>query len=169
MSCGESSCNPGAAHECRCDGGQPKNFLRPCVLLLLAEQSAHGYELLERLQAFGFSRDPGGLYRTLRALEREGLVSSQWEPSDAGPQRCRYELTAVGWEWLRAWADTLDETRHVLEDFLQRYEAVAVEPSPRPGGGARPLARQPKRAVDGPAVLREDSRSFTTVVRSEQP
>ncbi len=28
----------------------PKNFLRPCVLLLLREQPAHGYDLLERLE-----------------------------------------------------------------------------------------------------------------------
>ena len=36
---------------CRCDGGQPKNFARPCLLLLLAESSAHGYELIDRLMA----------------------------------------------------------------------------------------------------------------------
>ena len=50
----------------------PKNFLRPCLLLLLREQPAHGYELLERLRPLGFGRDdPGGLYRALRSLEPE--------------------------------------------------------------------------------------------------
>ncbi|MCA1680840.1 MAG: helix-turn-helix transcriptional regulator, partial [Actinobacteria bacterium] len=45
----------------------PKNFLRPCLLLLLREAPAHGYELLDRLRAFGFEgSDPGGLYRALR-------------------------------------------------------------------------------------------------------
>ena len=40
----------------------PKNFLRPCLLLLLREQAAHGYQLLDRLRAFGFEgSDPGGL------------------------------------------------------------------------------------------------------------
>ncbi|HZB97231.1 MAG TPA: helix-turn-helix transcriptional regulator [Candidatus Sulfotelmatobacter sp.] len=111
--------------ECRCDGGQPKNFLRPCLLLLLGEQAAHGYELIERLKAFGFSRDPGGLYRMLRSMEREGLVRSQWEPSGVGPDRCRYHLTPAGGDWLRAWAETLDDTRRTLEEYLQRYRAVA--------------------------------------------
>ena len=55
----------------------PRNFLRPCLLLLLREQPAHGYELLERLRTFGFARDPGGLYRALRGLEQDGFVRSR--------------------------------------------------------------------------------------------
>ena len=52
----------------------PKNFLRPCLLLLLREERAHGYDLLERIQSLGFDgSDPGGLYRALRALENDGL------------------------------------------------------------------------------------------------
>src|SRR5918992_1317651 len=48
----------------------PRNFLRPCVLLLLREEPAHGYDLLQRLRQFGFMRDdPGRLYRALSALE----------------------------------------------------------------------------------------------------
>ena len=40
----------------------PRNFVRPCVLLLLREHPAHGYDLLERLKVFGFSpTDPGRL------------------------------------------------------------------------------------------------------------
>src|SRR3954451_24924718 len=71
----------------------PRNFLRPCILLLLRESPAHGYDLLERAQAFGFTRnDPGGLYRALRALEDEGLVKSFWEPSAQGPDRRIYEI-----------------------------------------------------------------------------
>ena len=34
-------------------GGLPKNFLRPCLLLLLSEGQAHGYDLLVRLADFG--------------------------------------------------------------------------------------------------------------------
>ena len=40
----------------------PRGFIRACVLLLLREQPGHGYDLLERLRAFGFAGDdPGGL------------------------------------------------------------------------------------------------------------
>lgn len=94
------------------------------MLLLLAEQRAHGYELLERLKGFGFSRDPGGLYRVLRSLEREGLVASRWEASEVGPDRCQYQLTPLGVEWLGAWAATLDETRRTLDGYQRRFAAL---------------------------------------------
>ncbi len=107
----------------------PKNFLRPCLLLLLREQPAHGYELLERLRPLGFARDdPGGVYRALRALEADGLVHSAWEPSREGPDRRIYELTRAGMEELHRRAKALAQVSETLELFLSRYaEFVSLE------------------------------------------
>lgn len=128
-------------------GGLPKNFIRPCLLLLVGEQASHGYDLLERLCDLGLSHiDPGGLYRALRAMEQEGLVASTWERSDLGPARRTYELTGEGREWLHAWAGTLRESRRIVDSFLARYESsnsprlgqaharAAVEASPTAPG-----------------------------------
>lgn len=105
----------------------PKRFLRGCLLLLLREQPSHGYELLERLHPLGFDRDdPGTLYRTLRALERDGLVRSAWERSSEGPDRRIYELTRVGMEELHAQALALAGARRTLDVFLSRYEEFAA-------------------------------------------
>ncbi len=101
----------------------PKNFLRSCLLLLLREQPAHGYQLLERLRAFGFeASDPGGLYRALRKLEDEGLVRSAWEASSSGPARRIYELTRAGMADLHLRAKGLAEARGTVDSFLGRYE-----------------------------------------------
>ncbi len=101
----------------------PKNFVRPCLLLLLREHPAHGYDLLERLQAFGFDgSDPGGIYRTLRLLEDGGLVRSAWEASSAGPDRRIYELTRAGMEELHSSAKALAAGNEILRIFLSRYE-----------------------------------------------
>jgi poly-beta-hydroxybutyrate-responsive repressor len=107
------------------DGGQPKNFLRPCLLLLLKEAPAHGYDLLEKLSAFGFARDPGGLYRTLRALEHEGLVCSRWHEAN-GRERRTYELSPGGDAWLDAWASTLEQSRRLLDVYLTRYRTLST-------------------------------------------
>jgi len=106
----------------------PKNFLRPCLLLLLRERPAHGYDLLERLEPLGVSRaDPGRLYRALRVLEKEGFVHSAWESSESGPDRRIYELTRPGMEELHAASQALLQTNSVLNTFLSRYsEFVAL-------------------------------------------
>lgn len=105
----------------------PKEFLRPCLLLLLREQPAHGYDLLQRLQPLGFMRnDPGGLYRALRALERDGYVCSSWLASRSGPDRRMYEITRRGKEELHRRAQALAATSAVLDVFLSRYQEFAV-------------------------------------------
>ena len=118
----------------------PRNFVRPCLLLLLREQPAHGYQLLERLRPLGFTRDdPGRLYRALRALEHDGLVRSAWEPSSGGPDRRIYELTRRGTEELHRHATSLLGAREVLDLFLSRYgEFVTLKPQGARGAVSRP-------------------------------
>ena len=107
----------------------PKNFLRPCLLLLLREQPAHGYDLLERVQALGFDgSDPGGLYRALRALEKETLVRSVWEPSETGPDRRTYEITRAGMEELHRNAKAIAAGQQTVDAFLSRYEEFVALP-----------------------------------------
>jgi len=123
-----------------------RNFLRPCVLLLLREQPAHGYELLERLVPLGFNRDdPGRLYRSLRALEEEGLVRSAWERSAAGPDRRIYELSRRGLEQLHLAAKAIAEARDTLGFFASRYEEFVAlkDPPTREGGAGRRAALSP--------------------------
>jgi PadR family transcriptional regulator PadR len=103
----------------------PRSFLRPCLLLLLREAPAHGYDLLERLGPFGWTfsaSDPGRLYRTLRRLEEEGLVNSYWEPSPGGPSRRVYDITTAGLEELQGSAKALIETRRRIQVLLSRYQ-----------------------------------------------
>ncbi len=111
----------------------PKNFLRPCLLLLLREQPAHGYDLLERLRPLGFNRDdPGRLYRALRALENDGLVRSVWEKSSSGPDRRMYALTRDGMETLHESVTALRLTNELLSVFLDRYaDFVSAKPAKR--------------------------------------
>lgn len=110
---------------------EPRNFLQCCVLLLLRERPAHGYELIERLKPFGLADgDPGNLYRRLRSLEHQGMVRSEWEMSGAGPRRRTYHLTESGDARLRRWADSLAETRRLLDYYLSRHALLTGSPAP---------------------------------------
>jgi DNA-binding PadR family transcriptional regulator len=97
-----------------------ERFGEPALLTLISTGPTHGYELLERLPPLvGEERvDVGNLYRTLRALEDEGLVASEWRPDLPGPTKRTYVLTDDGREVLAAWLDSLGALRDSLGSFL---------------------------------------------------
>lgn len=99
-----------------------ERFAEPAVLLLLRERPVHGYELLEQLPELTGERvDMGNLYRFLRLLEAEGLVSSRWDDAAPGPSKRIYELTSEGRALLAEWADALREAQARTDAFLARY------------------------------------------------
>jgi PadR family transcriptional regulator, regulatory protein PadR len=85
-------------------------------------QRAHGYLIEEYLRGLGFlGLEMSTLYRTLRQLEREGLLASGWEPGPSGPARRVYSLTEAGRAWLDAWAGVLQGYRGMIDRFFGLY------------------------------------------------
>ena len=101
-----------------------ERFAGPALLLLLRERPAHGYDLLERLpELTGEARvEMGNLYRLMRGLEEEGLVSSEWDASSPGPAKRRYALTSDGERLLDHWVEALRRSQERTARFLERYE-----------------------------------------------
>jgi len=98
--------------------------VEPAILLLLREAPLHGYELLERLPPLvGEERvDMGNLYRFLRALEDEGIVSSEWHEDLSGPAKRTYALTEAGRTLLDDWVAALRAASERIDNFLTRYD-----------------------------------------------
>lgn len=111
---------------CASGPGRALSRLEPWLLLILAEKPAHGYELLVRLSSLPDAPDAdrGHLYRTLRRLEEQGLVTSTWEMPQAGPARHTYTLTADGLQALDAWGAHIRAALTRLESFLAHREAL---------------------------------------------
>ena len=106
---------------------EPRNFLQPCLLLLLRERADHGYELAVRLRPMhDGDGDAGGVYRALRGLERQGLVRSEWESSEVGPARRTYHVTPEGEACLDAQARGLQHVHEALHVFLERYSRLVL-------------------------------------------
>ena len=101
-----------------------ERFTEPALLLLLRERPSHGYDLLERLpELTGEQRvEMGNLYRLLRALEDEGLVSSEWDERSPGPAKRRYAITEHGLRLLDQWVEALRGSQDRTARFLERYE-----------------------------------------------
>jgi PadR family transcriptional regulator PadR len=102
-----------------------ERFVEPSLLLLLRERPMHGYELIERLPEVAGPEtrvDVGNLYRILRKLEDEGIVTSEWSADLPGPAKRTYELTEAGRRLLDRWAEALRTAQDSISGFLQRYE-----------------------------------------------
>ena len=101
-----------------------ERFGEPALLALLAARPTHGYELIEQLpEISGNDRvDVGNLYRALRALEEDGLVTSEWSAELPGPTKRTYTLTDDGHDLLAAWLAALDELRDGLTTFLEQTQ-----------------------------------------------
>ena len=101
-----------------------ERFTEPALLLLLRERPARGYDRLERLPELTGEQqiEMGNLYRLLRALEEEELVSSEWDESSPGPAKRRYALTPAGARLLDQWVEALRRSQERTQRFLDRYE-----------------------------------------------
>lgn len=117
--------------------GRPREFLTPCLLLLLAESPGHGYELMERLRPLGFDwNGPGPIYRELRSLEDAGLVISDWFIGQAGPGRRVYEITPSGREFLDRSIAGVTGLGGLIAEYLARFRALTAR---SPASPAAPL------------------------------
>jgi PadR family transcriptional regulator, regulatory protein PadR len=102
-----------------------ERFLEVCLLLLLYDEIGYGYGLIEQLVTFGFSPEDlnvSTLYRTLRKMEGEGLVTSLWEESDQGPKRRVYEITSEGKQNLDQWIKVLKMRKGRIENLIVHYD-----------------------------------------------
>lgn len=113
---------------------RPKNWLVPVILLSLREWNSYGYELMERATAFGFeAMNPGTLYRTLRQMEKDGIVESSWETSKGGPARRMYSITDTGMDYLDFWARSLEQYQRTMDSFFRLYTGRPLrEENPEP-------------------------------------
>jgi DNA-binding PadR family transcriptional regulator len=91
----------------------------------------HGYAVEKELQTLrlfqGQPPDFGGLYRLLRRMEDEGLLSSAEDDSQTGPSRRVYRLTDRGIKCLSRWVDSLAAYQEMLGDLLSRAQKTMFE------------------------------------------
>ena len=101
-----------------------ERFVEPTLLLALRDGPAYGYDLADQLEDLaGDERiDLGNLYRLLRGLEEEGIVTSEWRNDQPGRSKRTYELTDVGRGLLDEWAQALTRAQDTIAGFRRRYD-----------------------------------------------
>ena len=108
--------------QCSCSGRTLDRLLRPAVLALLAREKTHGYDIVQQLRELEMfvevPPDTSGVYKALKSMEEEGLISSIWEFRDTGPAKKQYALTKDGKACLKRWGETLRAYRTQIDGLL---------------------------------------------------
>ena len=120
-------------YPCTCAMGNLYRFVEPVVLLLLKKKGrSYGYDLGNELQEHAVTDaeiERGALYRTLRNLEANGNVVSEWETEMSGPARRVYKLTRKGESHLKEWASVLDHVAKSMTRFVAETRELVGETS----------------------------------------
>ncbi|WP_337017626.1 PadR family transcriptional regulator [Oceanobacillus massiliensis] len=88
-----------------------KGILEGCILSIIKQDPAYGYELSVKLQRFGLSDvSEGSIYPILLRLQREELIEGRMINSDSGPKRKYYQLTEKGYQ--------------ALEEFIHHWKTL---------------------------------------------
>jgi PadR family transcriptional regulator len=103
--------------------GNLYRFVEPVALLLLKKKGrSYGYDLSGDLQSFALTDaeiERAALYRTLRQLESNGNVASEWETDKGGPARRVYRLTREGERHLEEWTTVLEHVSKSMAHFVK--------------------------------------------------
>jgi DNA-binding PadR family transcriptional regulator len=95
-----------------------KGLLSFWILLLLYERPSYPYEMsaeVAKISQSTISVDDNSIYRALNRFEAVGIVKSELQQSNTGPQRRYYSLTTKG--------------KALLTEFIQRNIQVFETPA----------------------------------------
>jgi PadR family transcriptional regulator PadR len=101
-----------------------RGVLDLCLLAVVGEEPAYGYEMTKRLRARGLSIvGEGSIYPLLGRLERDGLVETHRAASDGGPPRKYYRTSREGQREFAAGVSEWQATRDAVDAVLGLVEA----------------------------------------------
>lgn len=96
-----------------------KGVLDVCLLAVIADEPAYGYEMTRRLTDRGLAAvGEGSIYPVLGRLERDGLVEPFRQATNGGPPRKYYRLTNRGSAALERWSDEWRTARAGVDAVL---------------------------------------------------
>ena len=81
--------------------------------LLVLRTADYGYALLETLNGLGFQVDANTLYPLLRRLEKQGLLTSDWNTDEARPRK-----------FYRTWTDGEALAALIVADWSDLHTSI---------------------------------------------
>lgn len=96
-----------------------KGILEGCILKIIEQEETYGYEIVNRLQEYGFSdAKEGTLYPLLLRLEKKKLIKGRFKESPLGPKRKYYTLTDEGKKYVVQFHAAWQEVKRSVEKIF---------------------------------------------------
>jgi DNA-binding PadR family transcriptional regulator len=99
-------------------------WLSSVILLLIAEKSCHGYELVEKLKEFEIDLQGVGniarVYTFLNMFEDSQYVKADWDTSFSPPRKV-YAITSKGIEQLSVIKSEMFAQKNLVELYIERF------------------------------------------------
>ena len=100
-----------------------RGTLEGCILKIISLNITYGYEIVMRLQQFGFEDvREGTIYPILVRLEKKNMVCSEYRQSPLGPSRKYYRLTPEGTLLLEDFKTVWGQVTETVDNILRLEE-----------------------------------------------
>lgn len=97
-----------------------KGLLEGSILKIIAQKETYGYEITEKLNAYGFDDlNEGTVYPILMRLEKKGLVETKKIKSDLGPKRKYFYLNNEGRAFLKDFENEWQQIQSAVENVMK--------------------------------------------------
>lgn len=93
-----------------------KGFLAYCVLKVCSLEPKYTSDIIRRLHAAELVVVEGTIYPLLSRLQKDGLLTHEWQESEQGPPRKYYRTTDYGMEV----ADRMKKKITTLQSILEK-------------------------------------------------
>ena len=103
-------------------------------LMDASTEPLYGYQIAKLLEVQAEGQLPmkqGALYPVLRAMEANGLLQSNVQPSTSAPPRRYYSVTAEGHSMLASWVEVWGGTRDFVERVLSTVAGNGIQDEER--------------------------------------
>lgn len=91
-----------------------KGFLAYCVLKLCSHGAKYTSDIIEQLKDADLVVVEGTIYPLLSRLQKDGLLSHEWQESEQGPPRKYYEATEDGKTVLKLMTNDISALNNTL-------------------------------------------------------
>lgn len=97
-----------------------RGTLEGCIVKIISSSETYGYEIVSRLQDYGFvDSKEGTIYPILVRLEKKKIITSTYKESPLGPKRKYYLITKNGEEFLNEFENVWNDVRNSVDRIFK--------------------------------------------------